>query len=210
MARKFGREGHPVAIVARNKERLAAAEKSLKDAGIQAKAFNCDLCDVDAVRALVRDVRASLGPIGVVHWNAYVGGAGDLTTSKTEELRTVLDVTVHGMLAAVQESLPDLEAEKGAILITGGGFGIDDPKVDEMCVNANSMGLAVGKAAQAKIAGMLNVKLAPKGVYAGILVVTGLVKGTAWDQGNATLEPSAIADKFWDMAQKRDGATFMI
>jgi hypothetical protein len=33
--------------------------------------------------------------------------------------------------------------------------------------------------------------------------VKGLVKGTAWDRGNATLEPSAIADTFWGLYEKR-------
>jgi hypothetical protein len=37
----------------------------------------------------------------------------------------------------------------------------------------------------------------------GEVVVLGMVKGTAFDQGNATLEPSAIADKFWELHQKR-------
>src|SRR5829696_3756646 len=88
VARRFGREGHPVAIVARNAERLSAAEKALVVAGVKAKAFPCDLGKPDAVRKLVGDVREVLGPIGVLHWNAYTSGAGDLTTANTDELRS--------------------------------------------------------------------------------------------------------------------------
>jgi NAD(P)-dependent dehydrogenase (short-subunit alcohol dehydrogenase family) len=203
LARKFGREGHPVAIVARNADRLAAAAKSLSDAGVNAKAFPCDLGNPDAVRGLVRDVRSALGPIGIVHWNAYVGAAGDLLTAKTEELRSVIDVTVHGLIAAVQEALPDLKSEKGALLVTGGGFAFYDPSVDAAATQWGSMGLAVGKAAQHKTVGLLSHRLAGEGVYVGEVVVTGLVKGTAFDSGNATLEPSTIADKFWELFQGR-------
>ncbi len=203
VARKFGGEGYAVAIVARNAERLARAEAKLAAEGIAAKAFPCDLGDPKAVRALIGSVRASLGPIGVLHWNAYGNGGGDLTKTSTEDLRSVLDVAVHGLVAAVQESLPDLRAAKGAVLVTGGGLSAYDPKVDAMAVEWGAMGLAIAKAAQHKTAGLFHAKLAGDGVYVGEVVVLGLVKGTAFDSGHATLEPSAIADKFWDMAQRR-------
>jgi len=207
VARKFGREGHPVAIVARNADRLATAAKALVDAGLEAKAFACDLGDADAVRRLVGDVRESLGPIGVVHWNAYTGGAGDLTTATTDELEKVLDVGVHGLLAAVQASLPDLKTAKGSLLVTGGGLAFYDPKVDAQAVDWNAMGLAIGKAAQHKTVGLLHQRLARDGIYVGEVVVLGLVKGTAWDSGNATLDPADIANKFWALHEGRTETT---
>jgi NADP-dependent 3-hydroxy acid dehydrogenase YdfG len=207
VAQRFGREGHPVAIVARNAERLSAAEKWLGEAGVRAKAFPCDLGKPDAVEKLVADVREALGPIGIVHWNAYARGAGDLTTAKVDELRSVLDVTVHGLLTAVQAALPDLKAEKGAVLVTGGGFAFYDPNIDAAATSWGAMGLAVGKAAQHKTTGLLHQKLKSEGVYVGEVVVLGLVKGTAFDSGNATLEPAAIADKFWELYQARSEAT---
>jgi NAD(P)-dependent dehydrogenase (short-subunit alcohol dehydrogenase family) len=207
VARKFGREGHPVAIVARNADRLAASADALVKDGIHAKAFSCDLGDVAAVRSLVGEVRSALGPIGVVHWNAYAGGAGDLTTANIEELRHVLDVSVHGLIAAVQAALPDLQAEKGAVLVTGGGLSLYDAKVDKLAVQWGAMGLAIGKAAQHKTVGLLHQKLADLGVYVGEVVVLGAVKGTVFDPGNATLEASKIADKLWDMAKRRSEVT---
>jgi NADP-dependent 3-hydroxy acid dehydrogenase YdfG len=210
VARRFGRAGHPVAIVARNADRLLAAAKTLAAEGIAAKAFPCDLADVEAVRRLVGEVRGALGPIGVVHWNGYAGGGGDLLTAKPAELRAVLDISVLGLVTVVQAALPDLEAEKGAVLVTGGGLSTYDPQVDAMAVQWGSMGLAIGKAAQHKTVGLLHQQLKPKGVYVGEVVVAALVKGTAFDQGNATLEPSAVADRFWELAQKRSEATVTI
>jgi NADP-dependent 3-hydroxy acid dehydrogenase YdfG len=210
VARRFGKAGHPVAIVARNAERLSAAAQSLVDAGVNAKAFPCDLGKPEAVKQLVADVRSALGPIGVLHWNAYTGGGGDLTTATTEELQTVLGVAVFGLVAAVQASLPDLKAKKGAVLVTGGGFAFYDPNVDGAVVQFQAAGLAIGKAAQHKTAGILSKALSAEGVYVGEVVVTGLVKGTAFDFGNATLEPSTIADKFWQLYQAREPATVTI
>jgi NADP-dependent 3-hydroxy acid dehydrogenase YdfG len=207
VARKFGREGHPVAIVARNAERLSAAAKSLADAGVKAQAFPCDLGKPDAVRKLVGEVRGALGPIGILHWNAYGTGAGDLTTAKIDELRSVLDVTVHGLIAALQAALPDLKAEKGALLVTGGGFAFYDPNIDLAATNWGAMGIAIGKAAQHKAVGLLYQKLKSDGVYVGEVVVLGIVKGTAFDSGNGTLEPSAIADNFWELCESRSEAS---
>ncbi|MBK8256830.1 MAG: SDR family oxidoreductase [Polyangiaceae bacterium] len=207
VARKFGKEGYSVAIVARRAERLTAAAAALTESGIKAKAFPCDLGNAEAVQTMIRGVRSALGPVSVVHWNAYGGGAGDLTTSKPDELRGALNVAVHGMIAAVQEALPDLKAQKGALLVTGGGLCMYDANVDAMAVSWGAMGLAVAKAAQHKTTGLLHQRLAKEGVYVGEVVVMGAVKGTAFDRGNATIEASGIADKFWDLYQARTEAS---
>ncbi|MFY0566923.1 SDR family NAD(P)-dependent oxidoreductase [Archangium lansingense] len=207
VARRFGKEGFAVALVARNAERLKASAEALSAAGITARAFPCDLAEPQSVRSLIRDVRASLGPIAVLHWNAYSPGAGDLTASPVEELNGPLGVSVLGLVAGVQEALPDLKKEKGAVLVTGGGLAYYDPKVDAMAVSWNAMGLAVAKAAQHKTVGLLHQKLSGEGVYVGEVVVLGLVKGTAFDSGHATLEPSAIAEKFWELHQGRKSAS---
>src|SRR6188768_1494710 len=150
VARRFAREGYKVAIVARNAERLSNAAQKLSAEKIDVKTFSCDLGDVDAVRKLVADVRSSLGPIKVLHWNAYASGAGDLKTAGADELRAVLDVSVHGMLAAVQAALPDLTAQHGALLVTGGGLAFYDPAVNAVATQWRAQGLAIGKAAQHK------------------------------------------------------------
>jgi len=36
------------------------------------------------------------------------------------------------------------------------------------------------------------------------------VKGTAFDSGNATLEPSTIAEKFWELFRARDALSVTI
>ncbi|HET7545286.1 MAG TPA: SDR family NAD(P)-dependent oxidoreductase [Polyangiaceae bacterium] len=210
VARRFAKEGYKVAIVARNAERLSAAAQKLSAEKIEVKAFACDLGDVDAVRKLIADVQNSLGPIKVLHWNAYARGAGDLKTAATDELRAVLDVSVHGMLAALQAALPDLKSQRGALLVTGGGLAFYEPAVNAAATQWGAQGLAVGKAAQHKTVGLLSKSLQPDGVYVGEVVVTGLVKGTAFDSGNATLEPSTIAEKFWELYRARDVASATI
>jgi NADP-dependent 3-hydroxy acid dehydrogenase YdfG len=175
VARQFGAQGFSVALVARRADKLAAAAEALGQRGITARAFPTDLADPAAVSSLVGRVRDSLGPVAVVHWNAYSNAAGDLTSATTADLRGVLDLGIVGLVAAVQEALPDLKAERGAVLVTGGGLAFYDDKVDHQAVSWGAMGLAVAKAAQHKLVGVLGAKLAKDGIYVGEVLVLGVV-----------------------------------
>jgi len=203
VARHFGGQGFAVALVARSVDKLAAAAEALVARGITAQTFPTDLSDPDAVTAMIAQVRDRLGPITVVHWNAYTGGGRDLTDASLSELRASLDVGVFGLVAAVQAALPDLKAQQGAVLVTGGGLAFYDDKVDAMAVSWGAMGLAVTKAAQHKLVGLLGARLSKDNVYVGEVVVLGVVKGTAFDAGNGTIDPAKVATRFWDLYEAR-------
>lgn len=211
VAEKFGAEGFSVALVARNADRLADGVKALAAKGIKAAAFPTDLADPAAARALVGKVRESLGPITVVQWTAYGNGAGDLLTADTSALHNVYDVAVVSLLAAIQASLPDLRKEKdAAVLVTNGGLGFFDDAVDDAAVDWGVAGLAIANSAKHKLVRLLSKKLASDNVYVGEVMVTGTVKGTSWDQGNATIEPSTVANKFWELYQARKTVTAVV
>jgi NADP-dependent 3-hydroxy acid dehydrogenase YdfG len=205
VAQKFGSSGFSVAVVGRNEERLAAGMKGLKAKGIETAAFRADAGDPSSIRAAIANARAGFGPITVIHWNAYGGAAaGDLVTAEPAAIRSVFDVAIIGLLAAVQEALPDLRSSKdGAVLITNGAFGEIDPQIDEYAVGAKAAGLALANAAKHKLIGLLSQRLKTDGVYVGEVMVAGTVRGTAWDRGNATIDASTIADKFWELYQAR-------
>lgn len=203
VAEKFGKEGFQIALVARNAERLAAGVKAFAAKGIKAQAFGTDLGDPAQARAVVGQIKKAMGSIGGILWNAYGSSAGDLLTADAAAIRAALDIGTTSFLGVVQESLSDLKANKGSILVTNGGLGVSDPKVDAMAVNWGSMGLAMVNAAKHKMVGLLSEKLKKDGVYVGEVMVLGLVKGTAFDNGNATVDPSSVAAKFWDLHKAR-------
>lgn len=206
VAEKFGAEGFSVALVARNAERLAAGVSALKAKGIAAAAFPADASDPTSIRAAIGKARAALGPIAVLQWNAYGGGeAGDLATTDPAAVRGVFDVAIVGLLAAVQEALPDLKSAKdGAVLVTNGAFGEISEQMDGYAVGMKAMGLALANAAKHKLVGLLSQRLKGEGVYVGEVMVAGTVKGTAFDNGaSGTIESSAIANAFWRLYQAR-------
>jgi len=205
VAERFGAEGFGVAVVARNAQRLAGGLAALKAKGIAAAAFPADAGDPVAIRAALQKARAELGPITVVHWNAYGGQeAGDLLTAAPAALRRVFDVAVVGLLAAVQEALPDLkQTEEGAVLVTNGAFGENSPQMDAFAISLKAVGVGLANAAKHKLVGLLAERLKSEDVYVGEVMVAGMVRGTSSDTGQGGIEAGAIANRFWDLYQAR-------
>jgi NAD(P)-dependent dehydrogenase (short-subunit alcohol dehydrogenase family) len=204
VAEKFGAEGFSVALVARNEPRLEAGVQALRARGVAAAAFPADAGSPASIAAAIAAARAALGPITVLHWNAFAGGdARDLLAAEPAAVAGLFDVAVFGLLAAVKEALPDLKAQRGAVLVTNGAFGETSPEMDALAVGLKSMGLAVANAAKYKLVGVLAARLKDEGVYVGEVMVAGIVKGTPWATEGG-IDPATIAETFWSLYQARD------
>lgn len=207
MAERFGAEGFSVALVARTEARLAAGVERLRARGITADGFPADAGDPTSIRGAIVRARAALGPIGVIHWNAFSGrGFGDLLTVDPASLPDLFDVALVGLLSAVQEALADLKAAgDGAILVTNGAFGELSPMIDAIAIALGEVGVPLGNAAKAKLVGLLSARLRSEGVYVGEVTIAGVVRGTGPESpGMPTLEPAAIAEAFWRLYKARD------
>src|SRR5258706_13302422 len=86
VAEKFGEEGFAVALGGRTGARLLEGVRELAGKGVSAKAFKGDLSSADGARQVVARARKESGPIHILHWNAYSGQAGDLTSADPKEL----------------------------------------------------------------------------------------------------------------------------
>ena len=209
VAKRFGSEGFSVALIARNERRLASGVAALQASGIRAAAFTADASDPAAIREAIAEARRELGPVSVLHWNAHGGNeARDLLTADPAIVRGIFDIAIVGLLAAIQEALPNLrQANEGAVLITNGAAGEIDPQMDAFVTGSNAsglklMGVAAANAAKDKLVGMLAKQLEDDGVYVGQVMIAGTIKGTAWDSPDS-IDPSAVAEKFWQLYQDR-------
>ncbi|MGO4418377.1 SDR family NAD(P)-dependent oxidoreductase [Streptomyces sp. MCAF7] len=81
VARRFGREGFRVALVARRKDALDTLVGRLADEGIEAAAFPADLTDTAQVPALIDAIRDRLGRIDVVEPEMTERGDGAILLS---------------------------------------------------------------------------------------------------------------------------------
>lgn len=204
VARRFGAAGHPVAIIARDTERLEAGAEALRKEGITAKSFPADLTDSAARANAFADIRASLGRVGILHWNAFLPINGDLLSSTVEDFRQSLELRLVSFIAAVQALFDDLKASGGTILATSGITALDRPEIHKFAVDYAVMAITV--AAQHKALGILASTLASHGIHVAEVVINGFVIGTegvgAFDQ-KGTIDPKDVAGCFWDMFENR-------
>ncbi|KAJ3117709.1 hypothetical protein HDU96_005839 [Phlyctochytrium bullatum] len=202
VAAKFSKT-HKVALLARTQEKLDKAAKDLSASGATVKGFAVDLSDPTAVKKTISDIRTSFGTIDILFWNPSPAGAL-LLNSTPEQLHSSFNLQVVSLVAAVQAALDDLKANKGAVLVTGGGLSLENEYVVKTTVEWNFSTTVSGKAAQRKTVNLLNEELKSHGVYAGEVTVLGAVKGTPFDNGSATITSEAVAEKFNELYTKRD------
>lgn len=202
VARRFGAEGHPVALVSRNARRLNEAAAQLAAEGIQARVFPADLSNIEEVQGMVREVSKQLGPVGILHWNAFVDVEGDLLFTPLTTLSQSFDIRVVSFIAAVQECLADLTATKGSVLTTSGVMAIDDPHINAFATGYAA--LAISVTAQHKTVHILANTLAPRGIHVGEVIVNGFVEGTPGGSGKShTVAPKEVAEQFWALHTAR-------
>lgn len=214
MARRFGREGYHVGLIARSRERLDAMVVELADEGIEASAHPADVLDRPSLRSALEALDAATGSVDVLAYLPTPKGA-ELKLPHQVDVESAmhqLDYTVLGPIEATQTVLPGMMARgRGALLYTG-GYSSRHP----VTTHANA-GIAL--AAQRNYAYVLNRELAGMGIYAGTITVAGLILRSATGdeilaappEVRAVLEPllidpDEIANKYWDMFTRRDRA----
>jgi NADP-dependent 3-hydroxy acid dehydrogenase YdfG len=198
VARRFGREGHAVGVVARDRDRLQAMTRQLGEEGIDAAFAVADARDPDAVRAAVDALEQRLGACEVL----CVSPLPDVATIKpvvdtsAEDLRAALELGMLGTSAAVAAVLPAMRAARhGTLLFTTGSAALT-PRPER----ATS---GIVNAAQSTYFRMLHEQLADEGIYVLHTVIVGPIGENGHDPGD-------IARAMWDACRRRADAQIVI
>ncbi|MFF4254270.1 SDR family NAD(P)-dependent oxidoreductase [Streptomyces sp. NPDC001663] len=182
VARRFAREGLPVALLARTQETVESAAEAVRPLGVPALPLTADSSDEAALCAALDTAAAEFGVPDVLVYNAAVirpDTVGELPLP--DHLHTYA-VNVLGALTAAAHTAPAMAARgAGTFLVTGGM-----PEPDPAYVS-----LSLGKAGVRSLVSLLDLEYGPSGVHVATVTVTGAVApGTAWD-------PDDIADRYW-------------
>src|SRR5258707_3155217 len=121
VARRFGREGFQVALVARNQTRLDTFTEELTADGINATGFAGDIADRDALLGMIEAITARFGPIDVLE---YAPSGLDLLNVATAvrdadaaSFEFPLDLLLRTPVTLIRQVLPGmLERDDGAVL----------------------------------------------------------------------------------------------
>jgi short-subunit dehydrogenase len=183
VARRFGRDGYDVALVARNESRLAELGRRLKADGITAGWSSVDISDAAALTEAVTRFVDYTGRVDVLLHNVSVTREVRVLDVPPDVMLADLAVGAVSLLAAAQAVAPAMiRAGHGTILATGSGAA--DHAIPEAAT------LAPQKAALRAILRGLAAELKPEGVHCATVIVRGLIAGAA---------PAAIADVYADL-----------
>jgi short-subunit dehydrogenase len=182
VARRFGREGFAVTLVARHAGHLAALARELHDAGVGADTMTADIADPRGFRRAL-EALAPRTP-DVVVYNAARTAADGILTTDVDHLLATYAVDVVGAVTAAQVFTPAMRrAGRGTFLATGG-----HPSVAPDPGHAT---LSLGKAGLRAAVSLLHDELRTDGVH-----VAGVTIGGAVVPGGA-LDPDRIAETYW-------------
>lgn len=92
--------GAQVALCARRTERIEALASELGEAN--ARAYQLDVADADAIARVFEQVRADLGPVGILANNAGVSGEGRALDLTPEQWDQAFAVNVRGVFFCAQ------------------------------------------------------------------------------------------------------------
>jgi len=200
IAKVFGRNGFRVALVSRNQEKLDALAGQLQELGIEAAGFTADITDRPSLSEAFARIKDRFGSVDVLEFSPAphdpgpdlaIAGPLDVTV---ENLQPQIDFYLHGAITAIREVLPDmLSAGEGTVLVSTGASS----------VHPHPMMGNVGPAAAALRNWVLNLHdvLADKGVYVVHVPIAVWI-----GQGGPDTEADAIAQQYWDLHVKREGA----
>ena len=206
LVRRFAKGGYRVAMLSRNRERLAALEAELPSA----KAYACDVTDGTQIEASCAAIARELGAPEVLIHNAVGGTFGSFLEIDPQALNRNFQINTMALLHLARRLAPDMVAKgRGAIVATG--------NTSAQRGRPNFAGFAPTKAAQRILAEAMARDLGPKGVHVAYLVIDAVIDGTP--QRNLRkdkpeeffIKPTAIADEIWHVVhQDRSAWSFNV
>jgi short-subunit dehydrogenase len=191
LARRFGREGFTLTVIARNEQNLTTTADNLRNDGLTVDTVTADIADAGAFRSTLETLAERVTP-SVVVYNAAVLVQDSILTSDTDYLMNALTVNVLGAIATAQVFTPAMrEAGEGTFLVTGGGL--------SLYPHAQYGTLSVGKAALRSVTSLLHDELKDAGVHAAGVTVAGSI------EPGTVLAPELIAEAYWQLHSQPTG-----
>ncbi len=198
LVRRFARGGYQMAMIARNAERLDALQLEVEGS----RAYVCDISDLNALAAIVEQIREEMGtPIALIH-NAVAASFKTFLEADCQELEHNFRVNTTALYFLARELAPAMvDAGSGSILVTGNTAALRGIPT--------YAAFAPTKAAQRILAQSLARDLGPKGVHVSYITIDAAID-TPWTRDAFNRDkpddffsfPTDIADEIFHVAQQ--------
>ncbi len=191
-ARRLGRDGYAVSLVARREDPLAELAAALRVDGVPVGWTAADAGDAAGLSGAVQGLLDATGPVDVLLYNVSVGRMAGIPELSPADLAADLAAGAVGLQTAVRAVLPGMrDRGSGTVLVTGGG------SADRPMTSMASLG--VQKAAVRALAQVQAAALAPYGVHVATVTIRGLV-----GEGRQ-VSPQRIADLYAELVAETSG-----
>jgi len=117
IAREFGKEKARVALIARDKESLLAAEYEIEELGGQALPLVLDVANAEAVENAASQIESTFGPIDVWINDAMVSVFSPVSEMLPQEYKRVTEVTYLGYVYGTLSALKRMKQRNRGIII---------------------------------------------------------------------------------------------
>ena len=194
IARRFGKHGFTLALVARDAQKLADYARDMNDGGVaNVQGFAADVSDPQQIVSAFQQIADTIGAPSVLVYNTSAASGGVPSKLDVADLNRDFSINVVGALVSAQQVIRAMREQKaGTILFTGGGLALNPA--------APYASLAVGKAGIRSLAYTLGSELEPDNIHVATVTILGTIaRGTHYD-------PDIIAESYWQLhMQPRDG-----
>lgn len=123
ICKRFGRAGARIALIDMDVDGLRYQEKSLREAGMEATAFPCDISLEKECLGAIQSVIDLYGGIDILVNNAGITQRSAFFHTQSAVFRRVMGVNFFGALYCTQGAIHSLITRKGAIIITSSHAG---------------------------------------------------------------------------------------
>lgn len=190
VAKRFGKEGFRVILMARNEQALKAYAQEFTAEGIETCIHVVDAARTETLTEALLWVKGTFGAPEVLVYNVGITTPDGSGQMDSEELMHRYQVDVAGAYHCIRQVTDEEFGQKnGAIILTGGGLALYP--------SAAYLPLSLDKAALRTLVYALHEDLKARGIFLGTVTVCGAIGGDGF------FAPSRIAESYWKMYCER-------
>ncbi|QZT35599.1 SDR family NAD(P)-dependent oxidoreductase [Halosquirtibacter xylanolyticus] len=191
LAKTFGMNGNHISLISRNINKLNGYKEYLKKNNIPVIVQNADVENLEDLKNALNKIREKISHFDVVIYNAASLRLKDVLEDTPEQMLKDYKINTLHALEVVKYLYTELKANKGTVLLTGGGFALHP--------NPRFGSLSMGKAALRNLSHQLYKKLRRDKIFVGTVTITDFI-----NKESDKYSPDKIAEQFYTLYLNKD------
>ncbi|MDC1105370.1 SDR family NAD(P)-dependent oxidoreductase [Prolixibacteraceae bacterium] len=186
LAKIFGANGNHISLISRNINKLNSYKEILQKNNIPVIVHQADVEQFDTLKKALDKIREKVSHFDVVIYNAASLRLNDIMEDTPEQMLKDYKINTLHALETVKYLYPELKANNGTVLLTGGGFALHP--------NPRFGSLSMGKASLRNLSHQLYKKLRRDKIYVGTVTITDFIS-----KESTKYSPDKIAEQFYNL-----------